>query len=123
MLNRFAGSLTLEEVWRLDRAFWSVWSGHNRIIMDYRAVDTIDINVQEFTKAGLAAQADLAPAAFEIKAAYVAADDGVYAFLRVIEEVWSSYVTITVCRSLPDALAWLDVAPDVLEAAQLRETG
>ena len=87
MNMRIRGALNLDEVARLEHGFWSVCSRHNRILMDYRDVESIAINVQDFTRAGLAAQANLAPAAFTIKAAYVSADDSVYAFLRVIEEV------------------------------------
>ena len=117
------GTLTLDEVWRLDRAFWDVWNNHDRLLMDYTLIDRIDISVPAFTQAGIASQASMKPPKREIRAAYVAPDPAVYGFTRVIEEVWSSYVTITTVHTLDEALQWLGIPPECIAEAQLQATG
>ena len=112
------GTMDLQTIWRLDSAFWREWNNHDRILMDYRAVEKIDISVHDFTQAGIAAQSSMTPPSQEIKAAYVASDPAVYGFIRVVEEVWSSFITITCCHTIDEALQWLDLPPEIISEVQ-----
>lgn len=118
-----SGTLTLDGIYRLDRAFWAAWDHHTRILMDYTAIDDVAVSVAEFTKAGVASQAGLEPQGSRIKAVYVATDPNVYAFTRVIEGVWGSFLDITTRRSIDDALAWLGYEPGSLADLGIVATG
>ena len=115
-----SGRLTLPEVWRVDAAFWAArQSHHDRFLMDYRGVTEMAFTVAEFTEAGLSAQARMEPQGERLRAAYVASNEQVFGFTRVIEGVWSSHLIIGAYRDIRSALDALGVDAAMLDRTTL----
>ena len=110
-----SGRLTLDEVWRLNDAFWRAWQPQFECaLMDYRGVAKIDLTVAEFKEAGFSEQARLGPPRQDrMRAAYVVEDPVVFGFARVIQGVWKAYADVAVFESLTEALDWLGVSEGV----------
>jgi len=118
------GVLTLGEVWRTAEAFSRVWQPeHDRLLMDWRGITTLEVSVKDFTDAGLVSQQNMPSTGGFVRVAYVAARSDVYGFTRVVENVWSPHLDISTHRDLDAALQWLDCDHSTLEATELLLTG
>ncbi len=126
--NRFIymsvrGTMALDDIRRLEEAFYSVWQDHDRILMDYTSLDHIDLSVQELTREGLSDQSGRTPPRVDTKAVYVTDNPSVYPYVRVIEEVWSSFLEIRSARTIEEALNWLELPPDAVDSTNLIAAG
>lgn len=119
-----SGCLTLDEVWRLNKAFWQVWGPeYDRALFDYRQVTQIDLSVAEFTAAGISEQARVGPPSQRMRAAYIATNPVVFGFARVIQGVWMAYADVSIFEALPETLAWLEVSEQSFAAARELDRG
>lgn len=102
-----SGVLRRTDLSQMEQAFWSAWEQENRLLMDFSDLTTVDMSVADFTQAGLSGQTTMQPQRSDMRAAYVASTPNVFAFMRIVESVWSSHLEVATFQTLEQALTWL----------------
>jgi hypothetical protein len=117
------GTLRRDDLTHLERVFWGAWDHEDRFLMDFSGLKTVDMSVEDFTQAGLSGQLTMPTQGNKLRAAYVATNANVFAFMRIVESVWSSHLEVQTFDAIDAALFWLGCSELTTHEAKLIASG